>query len=130
MEINKTNSEPLRGLKLFLSDDQHWSGRQREGVEEDEPGVGETAARRPGGGAAAEVPGVRGEETQDGAQAEVQAGGERQEEGGGEETQGEREPGRPEGGSGLSEEQRQAGRPGNHSVSADLVCLAGAKYYF
>ena len=65
----------LRRPKLFLSDDQQWSGRQREGVEEDEPGVGETPARRPGGGAAAQVPGDGGEETQDGAEAEVQAGG-------------------------------------------------------
>ena len=66
LKINKTNK-----LRLFLSDDQQWSGRQREGVEEDEPGVGETAARRQGGGAAAEISGDGGEEAQDGAQAEV-----------------------------------------------------------
>lgn len=44
-------------------------------MEADEPGVGETAARREGGGAEAEVPGDGGEEAQDGAEAEVQAGG-------------------------------------------------------
>ena len=90
-------------------------------MEADEPGVGETAARREGGGAEAEVPGDGGEEAQDGAEAEVQAGGDRQEEGGGEKTSGEGEHGWTEGGSRLSQEQRQAGCSGNWELSLITV---------
>ena len=56
-------------------DDQEWTGGGREGVAEDEPGVGEAEEGRQGGGAEEEVPGGGGEEAQDGAEAEVQAGG-------------------------------------------------------